>query len=159
MPLNDKDHELLNAIKTKIESSRVLNGAFDKLCVTVDHIKDLQEEQTKKIDSIHERLYAPTSGLFSRIQQLENNFTTITKKIEEEDTHEEKQIVEIENIKKTAIDSQRVTKQLEKIGGEDLYHIKRGIDLYKKISKIYWALLVAILTSLANLIWQFVKTH
>jgi hypothetical protein len=30
--------------------------------------------------------------LFSRIQQLENNFTTITKKIEEEDTHEEKQI-------------------------------------------------------------------
>jgi hypothetical protein len=90
MALTDKDRdELLGRISRKIESSAVLNGGFDKLVSVVDHIKQRQEEQSEKLDQINTRLYEPKDGLFSRVQQLENDVHIADTRLEGHDKTDE----------------------------------------------------------------------
>lgn len=164
MALTDKERdELLAKISRKIDSSAVLNGGFDKLVIVVDSIKQRQSEQSDKLDQINTRLYEPKEGLFSRVQQLENDMSNVGDKIDantKEDTDHrekvEKYFEKIESIKKTTEETQLATKRLQRIGGEDLQEIEKTVELNKKLSTLYWGMVAVALSGFANIIWQLV---
>ena len=172
MALTDKERdELLAKMSRKIESSTVLNGGFDKLVTIVESIKERQSEQTDKLDQISLRLYEPTEGLFSRVQQLENDTAKVIESVDAntQANHEafkkiEKHIEKIdseklEEIKKTAHEANDVTKRLKRIGGEDLEHVQKTVDLNKKLSTLYWGMIAAAIAGFGNLVWQFISHH
>ena len=166
MALTDKERdELLAKISRKIDSSAVLNGGFDKLVTVVESIKQRQDEQSDKLDRINTRLYEPKEGLFSRVQQLENDMVNVGNKIDENTKNDlehrekiEKYFDKIEAVKKSTEETQLVTKRLQRIGGEDLQEIEKSVDLNKKLSTLYWGLVAVAVSGFGNLLWQLV-TH
>jgi len=64
----DQVVQTLSAISDRVNSSPVLNGGFDNLVKKIDNLGDAQEEQTKKLDVIHNAIYEPDEGLFARIK-------------------------------------------------------------------------------------------
>ena len=166
MALTDKERdELLAKISHKIDSSTVLNGGFDKLVTIVESIKQRQSEQTDTLDQINTRLYEPKEGLFSRVQQLENDTDVLSNKVARDAQENnanfgkiEKYFEKVEEIKSTAAESANVTSRLQRIGGKDLESIEKSVDLNKKLSSLYWALLLLGLSGIGNVVWQLV-TH
>ena len=63
--------EKLEKVEHKVVNSPAMNGGFDKLLSEVDHIKQAQTEILDSVRGIKQSLYAPDSGLYSRIKQLE----------------------------------------------------------------------------------------
>ena len=60
-------NQLLQKIQQKIDGAAALNGGFDKLLYKIDGIEKSQSEIVEKVDKIHEAIYHPDDGLFSRI--------------------------------------------------------------------------------------------
>ena len=54
---------------------------IDKICNSVDHVKDKQEEMAEDIAKIKEAVYNPDEGLYARLRSLENWKDTSTKLI------------------------------------------------------------------------------
>ena len=73
-----RDHVLdellskVNKIEDKVTSAKSLNGGFDKLMLEVGHIKEGQQDILAGVKGVKKTLYAPDSGLFSRVKELEN---------------------------------------------------------------------------------------
>lgn len=63
----DDPKNLLQNIRRKLESSAALNGGFDRLLFKIDSIEKNQIQIGEKVDKIHEAIYNPDDGLFSRI--------------------------------------------------------------------------------------------
>lgn len=55
--------------------------ALDRLCSTVDVVKDKQEEMAEDIAKIKEAVYNPDQGLYARLRQLESWKNTSSKMI------------------------------------------------------------------------------
>ena len=58
-----------------------LDVKIDKICNSVDHVKDKQEEMAEDIAKIKEAVYNPDEGLYARLRSLENWKDTSTKLI------------------------------------------------------------------------------
>ena len=59
--------KLLTYIHKKIDNSAALNGGFDRLLYKIDGIEKSQNQISQKVDKIHEAIYHPDDGIFSRI--------------------------------------------------------------------------------------------
>lgn len=59
--------EVLSDIHKKINSSAALNGGFDLLMFKIEKIEQNQESLVGKLDKIHEAIYDPDDGIFSKI--------------------------------------------------------------------------------------------
>ena len=64
----------LDEINKKLNSSAALNGGFDTLLYKIDKIEQSQGQLVSKVDKIHDAIYDPTDGIFSRLSEykLEN---------------------------------------------------------------------------------------
>lgn len=62
--------QLLMDIQQKVNGSPALNGAFDTLLYKVDKIEESQGKIVQTVASIHEAIYNPDNGLFSRISSV-----------------------------------------------------------------------------------------
>lgn len=56
-------------IHRKITSSAALNGGFDTLLYKIDKIEQNQNHLVTKVDKIHEAIYDPSEGIFSKLSQ------------------------------------------------------------------------------------------
>jgi uncharacterized protein Yka (UPF0111/DUF47 family) len=158
--INEKEKDELLKIFKQIQNSSALNGGFDKLVLTVEHIKKKQEEQSEKLD----KLYDPDTGLFSRVKELENDLQSLDKHFSRYIDNNmqnfdkiEKKLEKIESVNKTATDALEITKKIQRITGEDLHDLNKTIELQKKISNIYWALITVVITGFLNIVWQMIK--
>jgi hypothetical protein len=113
---------LLQQIQKKVTNSTVLNDGFDVLLFKIEKIEESQERLVGTVDSIHNAIYHPDDGLFSRISAVKlDDINGIEKKIQSLDSWKESQqrandqfvSTEKEIIKK--VDDQRV--EIEKIEG------------------------------------------
>lgn len=81
------DVNMIGDIHKKIASSAALNGGFDTLLYKIDKIEQNQGELVNKVDKIHDAIYDPNEGLFSKISEskLENagKFSDIETKLTE----------------------------------------------------------------------------
>ena len=64
---DQNSRNLLKNIHNKIDKSAALNGGFDRLLFKIDGIEKSQIQIVEKVDKIHEAIYNPDDGLFSRI--------------------------------------------------------------------------------------------
>lgn len=60
-------NRLLHNIHQKLDSAAALNGGFDRLLYKIDAIETSQNQIVSKVDKIHDAIYDPDEGLFSRI--------------------------------------------------------------------------------------------
>lgn len=71
---SSKDSSVLDEIQKKISSSAALNGGFDTLLYKIDKIEQSQGQLVTKVDKIHDAIYDPQEGIFSKLSEykLEN---------------------------------------------------------------------------------------
>lgn len=65
---------VLDEIQTKLSNSAALNGGFDTLLYKIDKIEQSQGQLVNKVDKIHDAIYDPNEGIFSKLSEfkLEN---------------------------------------------------------------------------------------
>lgn len=65
----------IDEINKKLNSSAALNGGFDTLLFKIDKIEQSQGQLVSKVDKIHEAIYDPQEGIFSKLSEykLENS--------------------------------------------------------------------------------------
>jgi hypothetical protein len=77
----------LDEIKRKIMSSSALNGGFDTLLYKIDKIEQSQGQLVSKVDKIHDAIYDPTEGIFSKLSEYKlentNKINEVTQDINE----------------------------------------------------------------------------
>jgi len=65
-------HEAIQQLRQKVLSSAVLNGGFDRMSFIIEKIQENQADMTLKVNSIHEAIFHPDEGLFSRVKDVEH---------------------------------------------------------------------------------------
>lgn len=77
----------LDEIQRKLANSSALNGGFETLLFKIDKIEESQGQLVGKVDKIHEAIYDPNEGIFSRLSEYKlentNELNTLTKNITE----------------------------------------------------------------------------
>lgn len=68
-PAAPKQDPVLTDIHKKITSSAALNGGFDTLLYKIDKIEQSQGQLVTKVDKIHDAIYDPNDGIFSRLAE------------------------------------------------------------------------------------------
>lgn len=156
--------EMVEVIAKKINGSPVLNGGFDRLMVTVDHIRERQLEANSKLGKIYEDLYEPDDGLYARVKMVENITADFSKKFQEHTTTDEKlQTVLNDSLAKLDGDLAHkldTTKRLQKIAGEDLDKLESILkvkNMWLNIwSKAAWLLGGGILAAIGKTAWELI---
>jgi len=69
-----KSSTALDEIQRKLSNSSALNGGFDTLLFKIDKIEQSQGQLVNKVDKIHDAIYDPNDGIFSKLSEykLEN---------------------------------------------------------------------------------------
>lgn len=79
---NKRLNTVLNDVQQKVNNSPALNGGFDTLLYKIENIEGNQEKIVNRVDEIHDAIYAPDDGLFSRIASIKSNATEDRQEIE-----------------------------------------------------------------------------
>jgi len=84
---NQQSNQELKNIQEKLSKSSALNGGFDTLLYKIDKIEENQGNLSNKLDNIHDAIYDPDSGIFSRLSsnkvEYEKKFNDISNKLTE----------------------------------------------------------------------------
>jgi len=80
----DDSQDLLHNIHKKLDNSPALNGGFDRLLYKIDGIEKSKNQIVEKVDKIHEAIYHPDDGLFSRIASTKTANIESVSKIEKQ---------------------------------------------------------------------------
>jgi hypothetical protein len=166
---SDKDLQiLLESISGKINSSPVLNGGFDKMMIIVENIKEKQAETSEKVSEIHKGLYAPDDGLYARVKSVETSIEHMAEDFKKHATNDDANMERISVSLEKLVDKdkdleKRVehTAKLKKIAGDDLEKLESVLVAKSTagewISKIVWAIVLAILGGIGKTLWDLVS--
>lgn len=99
--------ELLDLIQKKLQNSAALNGGFDTLLHKIDKIEQSQGQIVSQVEKIHEAIYDPNDGIFSKMSQtkldstqqfnnIENKITSLTEWRKQTEKIDEKQVESVE---------------------------------------------------------------
>ncbi|MFA6050908.1 MAG: hypothetical protein WC761_07010 [Candidatus Paceibacterota bacterium] len=74
---DDETKKIILDMQRKVINAPVLNGGFDRLCMKIESIEATQHQISERVDAIHDAIFNPDEGLFSRIaktkvEQLES---------------------------------------------------------------------------------------
>lgn len=147
--------ELLDLIQKKLQNSAALNGGFDTLLHKIDKIEQSQGQIVARVEKIHEAIYDPADGIFSKMSQtkldstqqfnnIENKITSLTEWRKQSEKIDEKQVENVEQF------------------STKLMHISTDVDNLMKtkqhsVSGIKW-LAVAIAGGLLTLMFTWIQT-
>lgn len=178
---------LLTEILGKLNKAEVLNGGFDRLSEEVTKVKDNVDDiklnfvQVEKdievikktgndrehtLNKIHDAIYDPHHGIYSTIKnnekETESNFDKLNSKLADLEYKIDKTSKSIntaeQKMNRRADETDGRIKTIVAIGGdEQLTNIKDAIDTHKNMSKMWWALVLAIVSGFGKFIWDFVK--
>lgn len=152
------NENLLDDIQRKLSSSSALNGGFDTLLFKIDKIEQGQGQLATKVDKIHEAIYDPNDGIFSKLSEykIENNekFNDVSQKMSE--LNEWKKHREKEDNK----NDNEVDQTVEK-----LHTLEKSVDSLVQTKDSTWKLLKWFLVALGGGIvtlffkWLETKIH
>lgn len=140
---NQATEEVLGDIHKKIISSSALNGGFDILMFKIERIEQNQAEIVGKVDKIHDAIYDPNDGIFSKMNS--SNMNTI-EKINETD----QRVIEISEWKKRREkDEEKIEENVEESSAR-LSSLQKSVDDLQKSKNIAWGVIRWILVALAG---------
>jgi hypothetical protein len=67
--IDDETKKIILDVQKKVVSAPVLNGGFDRLYMKIESMEATQHQISERVDSIHDAIFNPDEGLFSRIAQ------------------------------------------------------------------------------------------
>lgn len=147
---NDELMELLKQVNQKVSSARILNGAFDKLEIQIEEIKQNQNKADEKL----ERLFDPEEGIYAKAQKTElllSNMAVAIDKLTEFDKKVFEQVKNMEDTVKTTVSK---VDSIEKISGADNKDLENAV----KTSKGFWKFTLwagaALLTAIGKMAWD-----
>lgn len=147
--------EVLDDIHKKIIGSAALNGGFDALMFKIEKIEQNQEQLVTKVDKIHDAIYDPQDGIFSKISEA--NLDT-TNKLNET----EQKIIEVTEWRKQKV---KEDTKLEAIADESSTKInsleKNVDDLVKSknlLTGVFRWVLVAIAGGSLTLLFKWLES-
>lgn len=154
---DDELNEILQTVR-QIKNSPAMNGAFDSLVASVEHIKNTQnkmvtdvntvmikqKESSEKLKELHEALYDPDIGIYKRINDSiivginqENHLQKLDEQTEE--LHEE-----IETQSERIISLESTNNDLKEVAGARMEYLDSVVKMDKNIKKLFWAGIAAI---------------
>lgn len=159
------EKELIESLIRKIGDTPALNGGFDKLSLMIEHVRQEQTKSGVKLDKISDAIYDPSTGLFSRVKDIEtkiiNNFTDIEKRITTIPPVIETELSEVKDVtgQQKAVLSELVSfkTNVQQICGNQLTELDALIKLRQNLSKIYWGLLATGAASIVALFFTTLK--
>jgi len=140
---NQVTDEVLDDIHKKIISSSALNGGFDILMFKIEKIEQNQEALVEKVDKIHDAIYDPDDGIFSKMNS--SNISTI-EKINETD---QRLIALAEWKKRKEKDEEKIEESVEE-SSMKLSSLQKSVDDLQKSKNIVWNTLRWILVAIAG---------
>lgn len=161
-PAQDQVMDVLRQLQQKVLASAALNGGFDTLMFKVEKIEEGQAQMGTKVDSIHEAIYHPDTGLFARVKDVEHVKEKIVavEKLEKDLTHiqhqREHEQTNAREASQLSKDNEKAVKQLEQ-QVKDLSSFKTRVCTAAK----WLAVTVGggILTGLGKLLYDFASGH
>jgi hypothetical protein len=69
--IEDKLSQLLAQVSQKLTETSTLESKFDRIIFKVEKIEESQNKILDQISDIHETMYNPDKGIFSRIKEVE----------------------------------------------------------------------------------------
>ena len=159
---NNIPADILEKILTKIEKlerNPINNGGYNKLQTSIEYIKEKQDEACEKVDKINEALYAPDTGFFARVGNVEDNTELIKEKIEEHTEQDEKFYAKIEKkIEETepAINS---IQTIKKITGDQFEHLQSAVKIDKMLQKTFWWIVAGAGSLVAKLVYEIITVY
>ena len=178
---------LLSEILTKLNKADVLNGGFDRLSSEVSSmkkdmddiksnfhevetdlklIKKVSEDKEQTLEKIHDALYHPFTGIYSNMQKSDNNLDKLANKISSleskiDSTNKDLNatiIMAEQKLNKRADETDGKFKIIKEIGGDEaLTSIKDAVETHKNMSKMWWALILAVVSGFGKFLWDVVK--
>lgn len=76
--------DLLGEIQSKLTSSIIMNGGFERLMEKVNKIESTQDKIILEVNQLKDIVYEPNQGIFSRIKEVEIETTEKIHKLEKE---------------------------------------------------------------------------
>lgn len=154
--------ELLASVQKTVQSAPALNGGFDRLVAKVDKIDVTQQQLVQKVDQVHECLYEPDEGLYTRIRDIDK-----WRLSQVESAKEVKQGLEdIRQLKtwRENIESQeaKTEKKIEKREEELDQALEELRDLKKwkdNASKFFWLIGASSAGVFIKAVWDIVGNH
>lgn len=150
-----KQEIVLDDIHKKIISSAALNGGFDALMFKIEKIEQNQEQLVHKVDKIHDAIYDPKDGIFSKINEA--NLET-TNKINETD----QKLIEVAEWKKQKVKEDTKIELYAEATTEKILGLEKNVyDLVKSkntLSGAFRWLLVAIVGGSLTLLFKWLET-
>jgi hypothetical protein len=146
---------VLDDIHKKIIGSAALNGGFDILMFKIEKIEQNQEQLVGKVDKIHDAIYDPDDGIFSKIS---DSNAKNSQKINET----EQKLVELSGWKKQKEkESEKSELELEETS-EKVQIIQKNVDDLVKSkntisSAVRWVL-VALTGGSLTLLFKWIET-
>ncbi|NBW06491.1 MAG: hypothetical protein EBR82_00520 [Caulobacteraceae bacterium] len=147
--------DVLDDIHKKIHNSAALNGGFDALIHKIDKIEHGQGQLVSKVDKIHDAIYDPNDGIFSRLNdyKIENSekFAEISQHMSE--INEWKKHREREDVKNDESFDE---------SNEKVIHLEKSVDSLVKSKTATWAfvkwILIAIGGATVTLLFNWIET-
>ena len=129
-------NEMLAKLEKALDS-RVLNGGFDTLLSKVEQIENCQEHMTfqqkqiaDKVESIHDAIYHPDDGIYSRIKSLDASQRTSSAELNVWKTHVDQQLnddKEVDNDIKVRVET----------NDKGILSLRSSIEMLEKSHKIF----------------------
>lgn len=146
---------VLDDIHKKIIGSAALNGGFDILMFKIEKIEQNQEQLVGKVDKIHDAIYDPNDGIFSKIS---DSNAKNSQKINET----EQKLIELSGWKKhKEKESEKSELALEETSEKVQYIQKNVDDLVKSkntINAVARWVLVALTGGFLTLLFKWIET-
>ncbi len=68
--VDDDARRMISEVQEKVVNAPILNGGFDRLYMKIESIETKQTQMSDRVDSIHDAIFNPDDGLFSRIANV-----------------------------------------------------------------------------------------
>lgn len=153
--VNVLDPQVLGDIHKKIISSAALNGGFDVLMYKIEKIEQNQEQLVDKVDKIHDAIYDPNDGIFSKIS---SSNAESTEKINET----EQKLIEITQWKKQKEKEDGKMEEEIEDSVTRLSTLQKNVEDLVKSKKAAWGvfrwILVAVAGGSLTLLFKWLET-
>ncbi len=155
---------------SKLNHSPVLNGGFSRLQEEVREVKEYQiqtqadlgflktaiGETKEKVSEIHDSLYDPDKGLYTRVITVERDAEQSAKSLGklEEDTGRHSLTSKENNQRLRDLEQEVAT--LHKVTGDDFEDLKGLVKVKRNLNKVVWAVSLAFFAAFGKAVWDLV---
>jgi len=150
-----KPSQALDEIQRKLSNSSALNGGFETLLYKIDKIEQSQGQLVTKVDKIHDAIYDPSDGIFSKLGEY---------KLENADKVNEvsQQISELQLWKEIKEKEEEKTDVVEGKNKEKLQNLEKSVDSLVRNKNNTWAVMkwfmVAVGGGIVTLLIKWIET-